>query len=202
MGAALLVALVVGGCRAPIAYMANLFSPPPEKEALFEPDNVTTLVFVDDVTTNNSDRSLRRDLSLELQKQLRENAVLKDIRGFQQVERIRQRNGEEKFARWPIDEVGSACGSEQVLYVEISEYYVQQAGGAQLFSGLLRLQVKVIDVESHRRIWPAGPAGHSVRIERNVTEGTTSDFAQQMSSGMANQAADQIAKLFYKHQVR
>ena len=197
----LLVAMMAGGCRGPIAYMTNLFTPPPKKQAMFEPDDVTTLIFVDDLTSGITDRSVRRNLSLELQKQFQENGVFGDIRGYEHVERIRQRNGERKFARWPIDEVGTACDAKQVLYVEISEYYVQQAGGAQLYSGKLRVQVKVVDVEAHRRLWPAGPAGHSVRVERNVTEGTTADFPQQMSRGMINQAADQLAKLFYKHQV-
>ena len=192
--------VLLGGCRAPLGYLANLLGPPPTREAQFEPDDVPTLVFVDDVVAETADVSLRRRLSLALEKQLSDRGVLEQVLGHEQIEAVRRDSGAD-FNRFSIEEVGAACRSRQVVYVEISQYRLQSAGGSSIYSGLLRLQVKLVGVDTGQRLWPTASSGHPIKVDIPPTEGQERDFPEKLSERMVVQAADQVAKLFYEHQI-
>ncbi|MEO0965442.1 MAG: hypothetical protein AAFY08_10010 [Planctomycetota bacterium] len=129
-----------------------------------------------------------------------------EIFGVSDVRALQREVGPEAFAAMPIDEIGRELGAEMVLYAEVLSAGARVAGG--LYKPNAVVEVKLVNAEDGRRIWPnpgtsmSGPGpGYVKTIEEEYEASAITDRSVefQMMRRLAEEAGKEIAQLFYKH---
>jgi hypothetical protein len=105
-----------------------------------------------------------------------------------------------------IEEIGEAMGAKQVIYVEMLQFTDTPDGFTPRPMAMYRL--KVIDLESKKRVYPPEDALDSARQVQAMTREvdpamyTTRGGRLQAFEALANETGASIARLFYKHEAR
>lgn len=111
-----------------------------------------------------------------------------------------------EFAKTPIDEIARRVNARQVIHVLVTESRMRAMGN--LIQPIAEGQVKVIDVEAGRRLFPnplaltadgAGEPGHRmlVEMERLTIETVTAHDADVFSRKLAEEVGLQVSRYFY-----
>ncbi len=106
----------------------------------------------------------------------------------------------------PIDAIGRAVGAEQVLFINMVAFSLSPEGITPRPSGAC--QVKVIDVENRERLFPiedgsfASSSGYPVQVamrDVSLERYRTTSSRRLIGEQLANEIAEQITKVFYRH---
>lgn len=188
--------LAAGGCEVP-AYVATVITGPPKIPAVYELMDRPTVVLVDDYHNKLPAMTLASLLAGRTGEALKDHEVIETLIPSTTVDTLRARH--EDFRKWPIDRIGRQVGAEQVLYISIERY--QMTDEQQIFHPRVDVRVKVIDVASGTRMFPAGDQAYplvSTLHYRNM-EGAGAGTQAVLANRLMEYTADKIAKLFYKH---
>jgi len=193
------LAMCHGSCML-FAWMAAQFAPPKKVAAQFEPPKgKALLVFVDDILNPVSYEPVK----IELTRRLNENLVAHDVAGktisYDRLADLVASTPD--FNLLAVSEVGQKLGADLVLYVRIDSFGLKDKAADQLWRGELAVTVRLVDV-TQGRLWPKNrPAGYSMPAVETPTAVQSSETQEQeITDALAAQMADQIAKLFYKHE--
>lgn len=189
---------IISGCN--IAGAAHaLVRPDPVIEAKFHLANQPTVVLFDDYYSVVNPRRLRREIADEATVVLMEQADRDDMISPLDALNVAQRFDKPE-SRLRISEVGRRVGAGQVIYVEPIQFMIPRIAGTK--APMARFRIKVIDVETGRRMWPDEKDGGSNGwlITASLTRDEAVTYAQE-GSGAASQAlavesGDAIARLF------
>jgi len=200
--AVLLAPLLLSHCSCAVfAWLAATFSPPEKVEAQFRPPaDKTMLVFVDDILNPVDHEPIKIELTHRLNEHLSANKVAARTVPYDRLADLIASTP--NFNLLAISEVGQKLGADLVLYVQIDEFALKDKAATQLWHGNLEATVRVVDV-TKGRLWPRNrPAGHSMPpVETPTATGSSDTNAEEITHTLAAMMADQIAKLFYKHEV-
>jgi hypothetical protein len=145
-------AALVAGCNivAPAVYLIH---GPDKIKAQYElPKEKPAVVFIDDRANILPNRSVRQRIAHSAEKNLLE---AKAVGGGDIVssDAILAVSAQERFGKpTGIAEVGKAVGASTVVYATVDSFGLSSDG--QEFAPFGTMRVKVIDVESRRRLWP------------------------------------------------
>jgi hypothetical protein len=197
---ALSIVCALGACN--IVGPAYYFVSGPEKIAARYtlPEEMSTVVFVDDRRSVLPDRALRRRIATGCEKQLLEKKAVKDIIASQSIEAIASRD---RFTKpQGIVEIGEAVGAQTVVYATIDSFALSTDGTT--YQPTAALRVKVIDITTKQRVWPEEPEEwYTLSLTRPPK---TKDIPQSESERMraAQEFADrlglELGNLFVKHE--
>ncbi len=196
-------ALVLGSCNilVPASYLA--FGQP-KMEAQYPLLDRPTVVFVDDqsdaipLNATRVRRTIADKISTEL---MARDLVTNVISSRDAMALARQRDREGRLLA--IGDIGDAAGAEQVIYVEIVSFLGSPDGYTPKPTASCR--VKVLDVARRTRLFPPADAERAWRQVAvvapaiNVEQYRTSSGRRQIQQMLALLTADQVAKLFYRH---
>jgi len=205
------VGLVVSAAACALMGSCNILGPAgylafgqPKAPALYEPQDRSTVVFVDDrnnAIPMNATR-IRREIADKVSTDLMEQEVITDMissRDAMATARSRDRDGE----LMSIDALGAAVGAEQVIYVTMISFQGSPDGHSPRPTASCRL--KIIDVPNRARLFPGPDADQSFFPVTVVSPPispelyTSNEGRRQIERILAVMLGDQIAKLFYKH---
>jgi hypothetical protein len=202
----LLPALALGGCNiaGPVAYFVG---GPPSVNAEYKLPDRPTVVFVDDRanTIGTNAPSIRRAIAekvcedLMVKKLVTTTISPRDAMG---VVATSDRHGE----LMPIDAIGRAVGAEQVIYVQMLSFSGTSDGTTPRPTAVCR--VRVIDVVERKRLYPSPDGQEASRLlevnTREVDPATLRSAASRLKvyQALADETGEQIAKLFYKHEIK
>jgi len=208
---AILLLVSVSGCEVIAFLTQGLVSS--KIKAVYPLSDRVTLVLVDDPRGQLGDASLLNQVSTEIGFQLIQEQVLTEVVGLKGLYGLQSRLGED-YQRTPVDRIGRELGAQQVIHVFIESVTL----GAQ--PGLYRpravVQVKVIDVEEAKRVFPlassvqgaaSGQDHHTVKItmfyrnsEGQVVGGAGG--AKMAKRALVEPISRDVARLFYDHKPR
>jgi hypothetical protein len=102
-----------------------------------------------------------------------------------------------------VQDVGRAAGAQQVLYVNLQQFALDNTVGGEMVKGRAELRVRVVDVATGNTLWPRDtPEGAAVTAESpwSRTAGGAAQGTPEpaLRDEVARSAADQIVKLFRK----
>ena len=193
----------LGSCNivGPAAY---LIGGQPKVDAQFALSDRPTVVFVDDPENILPDRSLRRLIGDKVSQELMvRNLVTTTISPADALAVA----GRERFGeQMPIDAIGRAVGAEQVVFIDMVSFSLTPDNVTPRPIGAC--QVKVIDVTNRERLFPSedggfrGASGFPVQVamrEVSLERYRTTSSRRGINEQLANEIADQIAKVFYRH---
>ncbi len=190
------------GCTI-VTPIAVIVEGPPTIEAQYPLQDRPTVVFVDDRRNILADRAIRRYIGDEISKHLLAHKVVTDAISTGDAHAIA--NNEQHGELIPIEQIGRDVGAAQVIYIEILRFAMEAPDGQP--TAQADLQVKVIDVEIHERLFPPEDAENS-SYYMPVMLPPDQAFQPMLGRGarteaeytLANLIADKVAKLFYEHE--
>ncbi len=196
-GAALSSCNIVG----PAAY---LIGGQPKVDAQFALSDRPTVVFVDDPENILPARRLRRLIGDRVAQELMVKKLVSITISSADAMAVA---GRERFGeQMPIDAIGRAVGAEQVLFINMVAFSLSPEGITPRPSGAC--QVKVIDVTNRERLFPtedsgfASSSGYPVQVamrQVSLERYRTTSSRRRINEQLANEIADQITKVFYRH---
>ena len=203
VASAVVCAAMLGGCNilAPASYLA--FGQP-KTLALYELEDRTTLVFVDDrrnaIPQNATQlrRTIADHVSIDL---MTEEILTETLSSADAMALARQHDRQGELLS--IEAIGEATGAQQVIYVEMTSFRGSSDGMTPRPTASCR--VKVIDVANHVRLFPPPESELDWQV-LTVTSPAINPERYRSSTGrreiekmLALLTGDQIAKVFYKH---
>lgn len=195
---AALLMLPLVGCNY-VAGATLLIKGPPTIPPAFDLPEVTTVVFIDDRRNVLPRRVLRETIGRAAESEMLRVKVVPDM--------IASRSADLAASQETLDEplsiaqIGAAVGAKQVIYVTIDSFTLSADGATLLPQAVLR--VKVIDVETSGRIWPAEHVGHEIAPALEYRQGQPPDTRTQLillQEELAAACGVAIAQLFFKHE--
>ncbi len=193
----------LGSCNilAPAAY---ILGGQDKVQAQFVLSDRPTVIFVDDPKNLLPDRNLRRIIGDKVAQDLMVRKLVTTTISSADALAVA---GRESYGRkMAIDDIGRAVGAEQVVFVDMQAFSLSPEGITPRPSGACH--VKVIDVTNRERLFPTeeggfpSSSGYPVQVamrEVSLERYRTTSSRRQIREQLANEIADQITKVFYRH---
>jgi hypothetical protein len=200
----MLLTLVLGGCNiiGPATYIIG-------GTGYVEPEyilpDVPTVVFVDDRANVVNPVSLRRVIADRVSQDLMTEDVLTMTISPQDAMAVAKQQ-ERANEIMSIEDIGKAVGAKQVIYVQMIAFKDTPDGTTPRPVGVC--EVKVIDVDSRQRTFPAKGAKQEVRMVQVTGRPVDPDTYRTRTGRVSvfNELAETIGRdvgrLFYKHEPR
>ena len=204
--AAAVMALSIAGCNvvAPIVY---IIEGPPSRDAEFILPKMRTVVFVDDrrnIIRLNA-RGLRQRMADTLTQELLDRELLTDMilsRDAMGLAQSRDRHGD----LLSVEEIARGIGAEQLIYLRVTSF-TESADGMSP-NPAASVEVRIMDVVGRTWVYPTSEAGDAARpvqvvmpeIDPQALQTTSARL--QVHQALADAMAVQVAKLFYKHEIK
>jgi hypothetical protein len=191
---------LIPGCNVvtPIAYAIH--GPQKIMPVYTLSENLKTVVFVDDPSSQITQRRLRYAIANKATKDLLAKRVLVDMldpRGILTAASS-ERYGEQRS----ISELGKSVGADIVIYAVVTDFSMSPETGSYIPRATLR--IKVVDVAQGKRVWPSDEMGYVANIQVPQKPGsipTTSGAKLEMEQVLADRTGLGLAQLFYKHEI-
>ena len=166
--------------------------------AQYNPKKVPTLVLVENYRSPDEMQLDGDQLSHQIGDELKKEAKLELVDSDKLVP-LREEDPS-KFRAMTIPAIGKAVGAKQIIYVDLIESAVTGDMTQTVVHANARAQVRVVDVETGKTLWPAN-ASHGHELDAKVDyDPSDSSHAMSMRTDMLTQLSSRIAKLFYKWQ--
>ena len=176
----------------------------PKQPALYEIQDRSTVVFVDDRNNAiplNASR-VRRAIADHVSTQLMTEGILTEtISSRDAMALAQQRDREGNLLS--MEAIGESVGAQQIIYIEMMGFRGSPDGSTPRPTGSCR--VKVIDVGNRTRLFPPA-ASEKAWMEISVLSPPismqlydTSNGRRQVQQILAALIGDRVAKLFYAH---
>lgn len=192
---------LLAGCN--ILGPAGFFLMGPERTpAQYELDpEKAVVVFVDDSGSLVPERTSRRRIGQTAERALLDEAEIKRVISSDAALAVASR---EKFGQpLGVSEIGQAVGADLVVYALVTSFQLSPDGAS--FQPSASALVRVVDVKTKERIWPVGDQTAQqvavVSTERQGPPPTNVGQRTQAERVLAGRLGDEIAKLFYEHQM-
>lgn len=160
------------------------------------------LILVDDPNERVHWPQTMTYLAESLRRQLLDNEVVSDVLAADTIYRLRAAHAD--FNTRGCREIGRMAGADRVLWLEIRDFYARQEISDIDVAARLAVTVKVIDASKDKdgtkvRVWPVHPNGRRISADLTAGQVTRAKGVDTIAHLLADQVADKVAKLFYKH---
>lgn len=193
----------LGGCNI-VGPVAALAAGPPTAPARYTLADVPTVVFVDDRSNLLSPTSLRRVVADKASEEIMAQKLVTMTISPQDAILIASRS-DRASSLMNIEEIGRAVGAQQIIYVEVTQFAATPDGYTPM--PVSSANVKVIDVVSRQRVFPGAESPEGWPISVKATPVDPSLYSSrttrlQIYQMLAAQLGDEVAKVFYKHEIK
>lgn len=189
--------IAVTGCQF-LSFATYMFGPPRVRKAEFRLGKGPLAIFIESAQADGSMPIFERELHVKLDEILRAERISNNVVPRNRAQSLPQRHPD--FRSWSLQKIGRTLGADQLLYVRIQELRVREAPDHPLLSPMVRLELKVIDVNappSRARAWPEYGARKLPPITRQPEEASTRERTDMVIVKLARDAAQEVAKPFY-----
>jgi len=192
------LAMSLGGC-ALLGWAADVVEGGKPVKPVYQLQDQPTVVMIDDPTNKLPTVDLPNLIAGRINDRLVDEQVI-DESNMVAANRISQLAADHSaFKTWPIDKVGKEAGAQQVIYVLVKQFMLSDE--SQMYRPVAQVRVKVIDVASGQRLYPATGDGHPVAVEQfyKSMDGANRSTQTIIARRLAEELAREIAYLFYEH---
>ena len=159
----------------------------------------TVLIWVDYQPTDQQNHMLSRELTQQLSQELQHQEAIGPVIDYQKIVAFRLAHPE--FARMTIQQLGQQFAADEVLYLLIDKFELRHEAGQGFYKPSIIGYAKVIDAVSGKRLWPTDRTQRPFTLETELTADKETALEPRLVRELCAQAAQNIARYFYKHQV-
>lgn len=193
-------AVVLIGCAQPLGFLAQAAFPQKIK-AVFPIEDRPTLIMVDDPQIKLGSLSVSAMIVDRLMTDLRNAKAVTQFIPPEDLSQYAVGQGE-RYSKTPIVQVGRALGAQQVIYIKIEQVSIASEPG--LLRPSSRVQVKLIDVPTGKRIFPPEddePAYAVITQTRDRYQGDAGNRGDvsMMMRKLATLIGRDVSRVFYEH---
>ncbi len=137
-----------------------------------------------------------------VRRKLLDNEIVSHVLAADTVYRLQAAHAD--FNTRGCREIGRMAGADQVLWLEVRDFYARQEISDIDVAARLAVTVKLINSGEQKdgtkvRVWPVQHSGRRVSAELTAGEVTRAKGVDKIARLLADQVADKVAKLFYEH---
>lgn len=105
------------------------------------------------------------------------------------------------YNRLTIREIGEKLGADQVLYIRVERFVLEDEPNSPLFKGECVVRVKVLSTEAKHdvRLWPREEKGKRMSAGTDPIAKDGGKSAGDIAKELATKTGDSVAKLFYEY---
>ena len=196
----LLITLACGltGCHI-ITGLTYFFGPARIQKAEFLFGEGPVAIFIESASAEGGNPIYERELHLKLRDLFRAKKISTNVVPYDRAMSLPRRHPD--FRTWNLQKIGRGLGADELLYVRIMELRVRESRGVALLNPMVRLEIKVIDVNappSQPRAWPSTAGGRELTpITRQTQEISSRERTDRVTVKLARDAAYRVAEPFY-----
>lgn len=183
----------------------------PEKTpAMYQlPDEKSAVVFIDDVDSRLPSRMTRQRIAKTAERGLLDNGCVKGAAIISSDAALAAAGAERFGKQLGIAEIGEKVGAKVVIYARIESFGLSPNGAE--FAPSSRMRIKVVDVETKKRLFPApessdpGAQWYTVQYDLPTKQGsmpTQLGEVQKAEQELADQTGLALARVFFEHESR
>jgi hypothetical protein len=188
----------IGGCNI-VGPAMIIIEGPGEVEAAYKLDpERATVIFVDDPASKIAQRRIRAQIGSAAQDVLLRKKLVREGKMIDSRSTIAVADQRGDDGLLAVTEIGEAVGAEVVIYVLVTRFDV--ISQSQDMAPTAEIEVKIFDVPSQARVWPASEKGYPSTFSRRTTKvdaARTRTGALQAQSDLAQLTGEGLAQLFY-----
>lgn len=168
-------------------------------EAEYEMPDGPLLVLFDDRAGRVDQPKAIREAHRVISDRFAEKDVNTKVISYPVWQRFKQQ--EEDYDKLTIREIGEKLGADNVLYIAVEKFTLNQEPGAPIFQGLFEVRCKVVSTDRERdvREWPSSPTGERVSVQTDPTTDDGDISPGQVADELGEKLGDAVAKLFYDY---
>jgi hypothetical protein len=160
------------------------------------------LVQVDDLSGRVDWPIATRYLTDDLSQELIKRKAASKIIPRQTLDNLRRSDPD--FDKRSCREIGERVGAEQVLWIEVQDFYAEEEFFEPPHAAYFAVTVKVIDPHekekrSRVRLWPVSPEGHPVVVTLDGGEVLRAKTKDGIAKELVRRLAVEITKLFCEY---
>ncbi len=197
----LAVLFTTAGCNT-IPWLMHFFAKPEIVEPVCEiPEDVTILVFVDDLAIMEFTECepIKRELTGAINDQLLEHEVVAGVVDYRDI--IDYEADNPTYSQRLRGDIASDLGADLVLDVALTHFDLTDDEAAMHWQGELYVTIRMMELDN-RVLWPTAQiSGRSIEVSLSDEGSEFESHGVQLTERVAEAMADKIVKLFYEHEV-
>ncbi len=186
------------GCQI-LTGVTYFFRPAQIQKAEFHFGDGPVAIFIESAAAEGGMPIFERELHTKLRDIFRAKKISTNVVPHDRAMNLPRRHPD--FRSWNLQKIGRGLGADQLLYVRIMELRVRESRDAPLLNPMVRLEIKVIDVNApptHPRAWPDSAGGRDLApVTRQAQEFSTRERTDLATVKLARDAAYRVAAPFY-----
>ena len=155
------------------------------------------LVWVDYQAAPDANHMLRRELTEHILKEVTDNNAVASVVDYQQIAQYRLLHPE--VMQMTIQQLGQHFKSDQVMYLLIDNFELAHEAGPDFYKPTVTGYLKIIDVDSGKRLWPTGQTRRPFTFDTGFSEAQNDLQQQRMIRELCQKTAQSLALFFYEH---
>jgi hypothetical protein len=159
------------------------------------------LVLVDDPEERLYSPRSRTELAEKVGDDLQARGAVKALVKQAKISRLRRERMD--FEDLSCREVGELAGAEQVLWLQVRDFYAESEVAEASAAARMAVTVRVINPGAKERnevrLWPVEHRGRIVSTELDATDVIRAKTPTAISGKLTDQMAVEVGKLFYDH---
>ncbi|MCP4707678.1 MAG: hypothetical protein GY869_03550, partial [Planctomycetes bacterium] len=136
------------------------------------------LLWVDYQAESNTNHMLRRELTEHLRKELLDHNAAASIVDYQHI--ASQRLLHPEIMQMTIQQLGQKFNSDQVIYLLVDNFELAHEAGPGFYKPTVTGYLKIIDVDSGKRLWPNDQTHHPYTYDTGFSEAQNNLQQQRM----------------------
>jgi len=155
------------------------------------------LVWVDYQAALDTNHMLRRELTEHVRQELTDNHAVASAVDYQQIAQYRLLHPE--IMQMTIQQLGQQFKVDQVMYLLVDNFELAHEAGPGYYKPTVTGYLKILDVESGKRLWPTNQTQHPYTYDTGFSEAQNDLQQQRMIRELCQKTAQSLALFFYEH---
>jgi len=155
------------------------------------------LIWVDDFSLAERDALLRRELTEQLTAELLHQQAVESVVDYTQIISFRRRNHDSDEVA--IRRLARQCRADEILYLCVDKFVFRHEAGVGYYRPSLTAGIKIVDVDSGKRLWPTAQTHRLLAETSRLAEGSDAALESRLIRRLCADTADNIARWFYPH---
>jgi hypothetical protein len=170
--------------------------------AQFEPKNVPTIVLVDDPKQMLPTPQMMDQIAGRVTQELVDNKVFDAENLIDPGDVTKARIDHTDFDRWSVPDIAKHVGAAQVIHLKVVAFHLGERN--EQLQPTAELRIKVWDIPSRKRVFPASSATvdyATTRSQLETVDPATKTHTRKiaLSRSLLTAVADKTARLFYTY---